>query len=264
MSVSWSAAQYIKFERERTRPASDLVASIPTVAAQRVVDVGCGPGNSTKVLAERYPGAEVTAIDSSPAMCAEARQRLAQARIQARVVERDLEDWDEGSWDVILSNAVLQWVPNHAQLLPRLIGRLTPGGSLAVQMPDNLDEPAQRLMLDVARRPPWAARLAHAAGARTEIQHPEWYFDLLHPLVDRVDVWRTTYYHTLPGHDALVEWFKGSGLRPFLQPITPSEQASFLAEYRAALEVAYPMRTSGRVLLAFPRLFFVASLNVAQ
>jgi trans-aconitate 2-methyltransferase len=255
--MDWSAAQYTKFESERTRPVRDLVAAIPTLVARHIVDLGCGPGNSTEVIAARYPDARVAAVDSSPDMCREARRRLPHVQVE----EGDIERWDSDiRWDVIVSNAALQWVPDHARLVPRLASRLAPDGSLAIQMPDNLAEPAQVLMREVAASPRWTARLRWADEAPTTIGPAEWYFDLLRGMCARVDVWRTTYHHHLPGGiDDLVEWFKGTGLRPFLQPLDAREQAAYLAEYTAALAAAYPTRADGSVLLPFPRLFIVAT-----
>jgi trans-aconitate 2-methyltransferase len=146
------------------------------------------------------------------------------------------------------------------RLLPRLAARLAPGGSLAVQMPDNLDEPAHRLMRQAAADGPWAAKPAGAAGMRTGMGTPDWYYGVLRPHYSRVDVWRTTYHHVLPGGaDAVVEWFKGSGLRPFLAPLDEAERAEYLRRYRAGVADAHPALPDGAVLLPFPRLFIVAT-----
>ncbi|WP_150644736.1 methyltransferase domain-containing protein, partial [Pseudomonas fluorescens] len=145
--MSWSAKQYVAFEDERTRPARDLLAAVPTVQAHSVIDIGCGPGNSTELLAARFPNAVVRGLDSSPDMIEAARKRLPNVQFDTVAIER----WDEpGPFDVILANAVLQWVPDHSTLLPSLVARLAPGGSLAIQMPDNLDQPAHRLMRETA------------------------------------------------------------------------------------------------------------------
>ena len=164
--MSWSAKQYVAFEDERTRPVRDLLGALPPIDARTVIDVGCGPGNSTEVLAARYPQARISGTDSSADMIAAARQRL--PKIQFEV--QDLRDWqDAGPFDVILANAVLQWVPHHETLLPALIEKLAPGGALAVQMPDNLDEPAHRLMREIAVAGPWAAKLKKSAEARAPL-----------------------------------------------------------------------------------------------
>jgi len=235
----------------------DLLAAVPGQAAAAAIDLGCGPGNSTELLVQRFPDAEVTGLDSSPDMITAARARLPQLRFQVA----DIATWDAaGPFDAILANAVLQWLPDHAGLLPRLAAKLAPGGSLAVQMPDNLDEPAHRIMREVAANGPWAAKLAAAAGMRASMGTPDWYYVLLRPHCTRVDVWRTTYHHSLAGGaDAVVEWFKGSSLRPFLAPLDAVEQAGFLAEYRSRVASAYPALADGSVLLPFPRLFLVGT-----
>lgn len=254
--MSWSAEQYVAFENERTRPVRDLLAALPRTEVRRAIDIGCGPGNSTEVLAALFPAAQISGFDTSPDMIDAARQRLPRLRFDVA----SIEDWnDRGPFDVMLANAVLQWVPDHARLLPRLIGRLTPGGSLAVQMPDNLNETAHRLMREVALAGPWAAKLAASAGVRTPIEGAAWYYGLLRSLCARVNVWRTTYYHPLANAAAIVEWFKGSGLRPFLAPLEEAERAAYLERYRAALEQAFEVCVDGRVLLPFPRQFIVAT-----
>jgi trans-aconitate 2-methyltransferase len=255
--MSWSARQYVAFEDERTRPARDLLAAIPLAEARSVIDIGCGPGNSTELLVQRFPGAGVSGLDSSADMIEAARKRLPQLQFEVG----DIDQWaDEGRFDVIFANAVLQWVPDHAALLPALAGRLSSGGSLAIQMPDNLNEPSHRLMREVAANGPWASKLAGAAGQRTDMASASDYFSMLRPHCARVDVWRTTYHHQLTGGAAgVVEWFKGSGLIPFLNPLSEAEQAAFLEQYQARVEEAYPALADGSVLLPFPRLFIVAT-----
>ncbi|RKH64028.1 trans-aconitate 2-methyltransferase [Corallococcus interemptor] len=255
--MDWSAAQYTRFEDERNRPIRDLLARIPTAEVKRAADLGCGPGNSTELLRARFPAAAVTGMDSSPDMLTAARKRLPDVRFDAG----DIATWsDPGPYDVILANAVLQWVPDHATLLPALLHKLTPGGSLAVQMPDNLDEPSHRLMRDTASEGPWADKLKGAANARTERQDASWYYRVLREAGATVDLWRTTYFHPLTGGaSAVVEWFKGSGLRPFLEPLDAGEKTDFLARYQSAIARAYPALPDGTVLLPFPRLFLIAT-----
>ena len=254
--MTWSAAQYVKFEQERTRPVRDLVQRIPSGEAVSAADIGCGPGNSTEVLRDRYPRARIVGLDSSPDMIEAARERLPDIAFEVA----DIREWrPKEPFDVILANAVLQWVPDHETLLPGLIGKLKPGGALAAQMPDNLDEPSHRLMGEVASDGPWAAKLEEAASARAERHVAQWYFQLLRPHATHVDVWRTTYFHPLAGAHAIVEWLKGTGLRPFLDPLEKSEREAFLARYVEAIARAYPAEADGTVLLPFPRLFVVAT-----
>ncbi|HEY2131775.1 MAG TPA: trans-aconitate 2-methyltransferase [Acetobacteraceae bacterium] len=254
--MSWSPSQYLKFEDERTRPVRDLVAAIPTRQAVHAVDLGCGPGNSTEILLARYPAAMLTGVDNAADMLAAAGRRLpAQAFEQA-----DIATWQPaGSCDVILANASLHWVPNHDTLLPRLVRALSTGGSLAVQMPDNLTEPSHLAMREVAQSGPWTARLGEAAGDRSEVGTVSWYYALLKPHSARVDIWRTIYHHVLSDIDGIVEWFKGSGLRPYLSRLDETEQAAFLGSYRERIAAAYPVQQDGSVLLPFPRLFMVAT-----
>jgi trans-aconitate 2-methyltransferase len=254
--MSWSAAQYVKFEQERTRPVRDLVARIPLPHVKSAADIGCGPGNSTEVLRERYPQARIVGLDSSPDMIDAARRRLPDVAFEVA----DIRDWrPKEPPDVILGNAVLQWIPDHEALFPALMAQLGPGGALAVQMPDNLDEPSHRLMREVASDGPWAAKLKYAAAARVARHSAGWYFQLLRPHASHVDIWRTTYFHPLAGAPAIVEWLKGTGLRPFLDPLEESEREAFLARYEQAIAKAYPAEADGTVLLPFPRLFVVAT-----
>ncbi len=260
--VAWSARQYQQFEDERTRPARDLLAALPVLDARLAIDIGCGPGNSTELLAARFPRATVSGIDTSADMIEAARKRLPALRFEIA----DIAQWAhvdaapaQDSFDVILANAVLQWVPRHAELFPALIAKLARGGALAVQMPDNLSEPAHRLMRELAAAAPWSDKLAAAAAARALVEGADWYYRLLRSSCAKVDVWRTTYYHPLAGGEhAVVDWFKGSGLRPFLEPLDEVERAAYLVRYAAAVKSAYPPLPDGTVLLPFPRLFIVA------
>jgi len=251
--MTWSAQQYARFEDERTRPVRDLVAAIPRADVRTAVDLGCGPGNSTEALAARYPAAAIRGFDSSEDMIRAARERLPSIAFELA----DIADWRASApVDVILANASLQWLPDHARLYPRLVAQLAEGGCLAVQTPDNLAEPAHRIARETAAQGPWSGKLAQTA-------HPDrhdaaWYYALLKPLCAKVDVWRTTYFHPLRDHDAIVEWFKGSALRPYLAPLDEHERQAFLAAYRRGIAAAYPSLPDGTTLLPFPRLFLVA------
>ncbi|MEX5584410.1 trans-aconitate 2-methyltransferase [Pseudomonas lurida] len=252
--MTWSAKQYKMFEQQRTRPVRDLVAAIPNTEVRTAVDLGCGPGNSTEVLAQRFPHAHITGMDSSDDMLVDARKRLPALNFELA---------DIGAWrpaqacDVILANASLQWLPDHATLYPRLVQQLTPGGTLAVQTPDNLDQPAHRLAREVAADGPWSAKIG--AVKHNERHTASYYYELLSPHCSTVDVWRTIYLHPLADHAAVVEWFKASALRPFLAPLTDSEKAAFLQAYQARITQAYPALADGTVLLPFPRLFIIAT-----
>ena len=249
--ASWSDTQYLMFASERTRPARELLARVPVRSAQRVVDLGCGPGNSTALLRERWPSAALTGVDSSAEMLRRARQDLPGV------------DWicaDAKSFtvaepvDVLFSNALLQWLPDHASLLPALLAQVDLGGALAVQVPFNFSEPSHRLMRETPG--PWASR---TAGVRlhSPVQSPAFYYDLLARGAASVDIWQTTYEHVMPDVAAIVEWVKGTGLRPYLDVLGPEERTAYLEAYARGLDAAYPPRGDGRRLFSFPRLFIV-------
>jgi trans-aconitate 2-methyltransferase len=251
----WNARQYLRFEDERTRPSRDLLAQVPLKDARLVFDLGCGPGNSTELLVERFPQARVIGLDSSPEMLRQARARLPGCTF----IEADLATWQPDTpADLLFANAVFQWVPDHPAVLRRLLEALPRAGVLAVQMPDNTNEPALALMGDVARQGPWAGKPAMAQASRADLPTPEEYYDLLKPLCERVDVWHTAYNHVMGGPEAIVEWFKGSGLRPFISALDSGMREEFLAAYTAAIARHYKRRFDGKMLLKFPRLFLVA------
>lgn len=253
MTEDWNPALYLAFEDERTRPPRDLLARVPLSRPRRVIDLGCGPGNSTELLAQRWPDAEVIGVDNSPAMLEQARARLPGLRFELA----DLASWTppEGT-DLLFANAVFQWVPDHLDVLARLLDKLPLGGVLAVQMPDNVTEPSHLLMEEAAAAGPWAARIAGAA--RDVLPAVAAYYDRLAPLARQVDIWHTLYNHPLAGPAAIADWFRSTGLRTYLAPLDEAEREAFLADYTARLAKAYPARVDGKVLLRFPRLFIVA------
>lgn len=252
----WNPALYMKFEDERTRAARDLLAQVPLGAAARVYDLGCGPGNSTELLVRRFSGARVVGVDTSEAMLEIARSRSPDAQF----VKQDIADWaPEAPADLIFANAALQFLPDHHTLFARLMSQLAPGGCLAVQMPDNMREISHALMRMVSADGPWAPRLVPIAKTRAVISGLEDYYEWLRPHSARLDLWRTTYVHPLDGPQGVVDWFAGSGLRPFLDALSDEEAVQFLARYRRELADAYERQSDGAILLAYPRLFIVAS-----
>ncbi len=254
MPTDWNPALYRRFEEERTRPALELLARVPLTVAKTVFDLGCGPGNSTELLVARFSSAHVVGTDTSEAMLESARERLPNCRFELS----DVATWQPATPpDLIFANAVLQWLPGHEALFTRLFSLLAPGGVLAVQIPDNLDEPSHRAMREVAALPRFAHEL-QAANARLPILSAAAYYDLLAVSAANVDVWRTTYLHRMDSPAAIVEWLRATGLRPFFELLSDAERADFLREYEARMAEAYPARADGRRLLAFPRLFIVA------
>lgn len=253
--LDWNPALYRRYEDERTRPAQELLARVPHPAPTHVVDLGCGPGNSTELLAERYPQARVTGIDNSEAMLASARERLPGVDF----AWGDIAQWAPAAApDLIYANAALQWVAGHETLIPRLFASLAPGGVLAIQMPDNRQEPTHRLMREVAAEAPWREPIGDAERLRTDLLGAGAYYDLLAPQAARVDVWHTVYQHPMASAGAIVEWVRSTGLKPYIDPLDAGLRESFLAAYERRIDGAYPVRADGKRLLAFPRLFIVA------
>lgn len=256
--LDWNPALYRRYEDERTRPAQDLLARVPLTEAARVVDLGCGPGNSTELLVRRFPGAAVIGTDNSEAMLVSARERLPQAQFELSDIATWVPASREAAPDLIYANAALQWVPDHAALIPRLFAALAPGGVLAIQMPDNRQEPTHRLMRAVAAEAPWVEAIGDADKLRTELLGIAGYYDLLAPLAAQLDVWHTIYQHPMASAAAIVEWVRGTGLKPFVDRLPAELQAGYLAEYERRIDTAYAPRADGKRLLAFPRLFIVA------
>jgi trans-aconitate 2-methyltransferase len=252
--MGWQPERYLAFDDHRTRPAADLLARVPLAAPERVVDLGCGPGNSTALLTERWPEATVVGVDSAPTMLASARER----GIAADWIEADIASWTpDAPVDLLFSNAALQWLPDHQTLLPRLRDHLRPGGVLALQMPRNFQAPSHALMRDLAARAPWAARLDGVLRAEP-VGSPAWYHDLLAPHAAALEIWQTEYLHALDGEDPVLRWTEATALRPVLQTLDERGAAAFKQAYAARLREAYPTRPDGRTLFPFQRLFIVA------
>ena len=258
--ASWDPGQYLKFADHRLRPALDLMGRVPLENPQVIYDLGCGSGNVTRILADRWPAAAVVGVDNSPEMLAQAR--VTPARVQWQ--HGDLADWQPDSpVSLLYSNAVIQWLPDHQELIPRLWSRLPPGGCLAVQAPMSWDMPSHRLMRDtladggVGAKPIGSAELRGAVGHRW-LHDPDFYYDLLAPESAHLDVWTTEYQHALTGHDAVFEWVTGTSLRPILKGLDDADREVYRDEYRRRLNRAYPRRADGVTRYPFRRLFFVA------
>jgi trans-aconitate 2-methyltransferase len=253
--MCWIPERYLAFGDHRTRPAADLLARVALAAPARVADLGCGPGNSTALLCARWPEAEVLGIDASPEMLAAARA----SGPPARWLEADIASWTpEAPYDLLYSNAVLQWLPDHAALVPRLLGALAAGGVLALQMPRNFAARSHELLRAIADEGPWAERLAPRV-LRAPVAAPEWYYDLLAPLAAALDIWESEYLQVLEGDDPVLRWTRATALRPVIETLGADEQARFEEEYGRRLRVAYPRRADGRTLFPFRRLFIVAT-----
>ena len=297
---SWNPQQYLMFADHRLRPAQDLLARIPLSRPAAVYDLGCGSGNVTRLLAQRWPNAAITGVDNSPEMLAQAQAQSATAAdadtgappssvIQSataadtgataspvtqtaggvaaasiRWQQGDLADWQpDAAPDLLYSNAVIQWVPDHRTLVPRLWDLLPAGGCLAVQAPLSWDMLSHRIMRQTLAdggpggAPLGTPELRRAVGNRW-VQDADFYYDLLAPQAAHLDVWTTEYQHILTGADPVLEWVTGTGLRPILNGLDDGDRARYRDEYRRRLNAAYPRREDGSTLYPFRRLFFVA------
>jgi trans-aconitate 2-methyltransferase len=253
--AAWDPAQYLRFERERTQPCRDLVARVELADPRRIVDLGCGPGNSTSVLRARWPSAQVTGVDRSAEMLSVARGHDP----AVQWVAADIDRWtSDAPVDLLFSNAALHWVPDHAHQFPRLFAQVAPGGAFAVQMPANDREPYQ-LAADRLRASGEWREFFPPDPADRPLAAPEFYHDVLAPLARRVDQWDTRYLHVFPSPADIVEWTLGTGLRPTLARLPDDAQRDrFLAEYRREVARAYAPRPDGQVLFPFLRRFLIA------
>jgi trans-aconitate 2-methyltransferase len=253
-SPSWDPEQYLKFERERTLPCRDLVARIELPSPTSIIDLGCGPGNSTSVLAENWPSSKLVGLDNSEKMLESARK----SGVRADWVLADMSKWvPERPFDLVVSNAALQWLVNQEHQVPRLFMSVSPGGAFAFQVPSGHGEWAKALK-EVAESDAWRGRFSpNLVDLRTH--DLRFYYDLLSPMSSRVDMWETEYIHVFPGPESIVEWTTGTAVRPMLDRLADEEERrSFVADYSAAVARAYGRGPDGKVLFPFLRRFLVA------
>jgi len=257
----WDPAQYGKFADARLRPALELLGRVPLAQAAEVADLGCGTGEVTTALALRFPEARVTGIDHSPQMIAKARELDG----DITWVEGDASTWaPQAPVDLIYSNAALHWIHDHQELLPRLASHLAPGGCLAVQMPLSREQSSHRLMVEVLREgradgSPYADEELTASMERRWVLSTAEYHGILAPHCAELDLWTTEYLQVLEGEDPVLEWVRGTGLRPVLNALAGEAREEYLAKYSARLRAAYPPDAAGRTLYPFRRLFLVAT-----
>ncbi|MGB6877325.1 MAG: methyltransferase domain-containing protein [Candidatus Acidiferrales bacterium] len=311
--AGWNPDQYLKFSGERTQPCRDLASRISIPQVRTVIDLGCGPGNSTQVLAERWPEAQITALDSDTAMI----NAAIESNGRGRWIVGDIAKWAAGQppnaaaeksaeaaaqkpadaapqtvpagssenesvsvsgnapvgtperpsegaanneqYDVVFSNAALQWLPDHSTLYPQLFSHVAPGGALAIQIPSSFDRPAHRLLREMAASLAWRKWFPSGRVRNWHAQDSEFYYDVLAPLASRVDLWQTEYFHVLPNAEAVVEWYRGTGMRPYLTAIgEDADRDKFLAEYTEKIRTAYTSRPDGSILFPFLRIFLIA------
>lgn len=256
MTTTWDPQQYLRFADERLRPAMELMARIPLEDPAVVCDLGCGTGNVTRLLSQRWPHALVTGIDSSPAMLAEAQGRESGESMVWR--QADIQDWrPDNPPDLIFSNAALHWLDDHGGLFSRLTKSLVQGGVLAVQMPRNFEAPSHTAIAWTVRSGPWKDRLTPLLRPNP-VADPPFYYDLLAPLVRKLDIWETVYLQVFSGDDPVVEWVRGTALRPFLAALDEDMREDFLAAYGERVRANYPRRIDGTTLYPMRRQFLVA------
>lgn len=253
--MKWNANQYLKFERERTQPSLDLISRIPLNAPKKIVDIGCGPGNSTQRLRERFPGAALTGIDASEEMIKNASARFPDMNFLLCDASKDLPSLEK-DYDIVFSNACIQWVPDHPNLIKNMMALLKPGGVLAVQTPVNVEEPIHRIIAQTVAEEKWAPCFPRPR-VFYNLSVGE-YHDLLAGLTSRFSIWQITYYHVMQSHQDIMEWYRGTGLRPYLAALDQEKAQLFEAEVFQKVVSAYPVQSNGNILFPFPRLFFTA------
>jgi len=251
----WNSELYLRFFDERTRPAVELLSAVYLNSPKHIIDIGCGPGNSTAVLSERFPGAEIIGVDNSVDMIAKARLLHPELSFDIFDVSGDLSPYAE-SFDVVFSNACIQWIPDHRNLLPRLMSLLTEGGTLAVQIPVNYNEPVHRVIRETATSPKW--RDNFSAQRSIPVLSVSQYFNILSDISSDFRLWETVYYHRMPDHRAILDWVSATGLRPYLLQLNDGDRSAFESDILSALREVYNVEPCGEIIFPFPRLFFTA------
>ena len=254
MSTTWNPDLYLRFQPERTQASIDLVSRIKLDSPATIIEIGCGPGNSTSVLASRWPSSVLTGVDSSEEMVARASQDYPDwLWIHADV--RDLPS--EPTYDLVFSNATLQWIPDHEALIPHIYGMIRGVGAFAVQIPLFEGMPVRQAIAIVATRSPWRALMSNIASL--VVHEAGFYYDLLTPVARSIVIWQTAYVHEMESHASIVEMMKSTALRPYLERIdVESDRDLFLMEVTDEVAAFYPTQRNGRVLFPFNRLFFIA------
>jgi trans-aconitate 2-methyltransferase len=255
MDTTWNPDLYLKFRKERTQPSVDLVARIELANPESIIDIGCGPGNSTRVLWERWPDSQVLGLDSSPPMIDKAsaeypgrRWKLGDAR----------ELPPDESFDLVFSNATIQWIPDHTRLIPHLVQLVRPGGALAVQIPLYREMPVYDVIATVSAAPRWKQQM-EGCDERWTFHGMGHYYDLVAPMTRTVSMWQTWYAHEMESHQSIVQMMSSTGMRQFLDRLGgEDDKAAFSREVLAGLREAYPEQKNGRVLYPFKRLFWIA------
>lgn len=254
--TDWSANQYTKFIKERTQPAIDLANKITLSNPRKIIDIGCGPGNSTRVLADKFNDAYIVGADNSQNMLDKAKSLNPDLNFMLFDASRDFTDIKE-RFDVVFSNACIQWIPTHRELIKNMMGILNDGGMLAVQTPMNYQEPIHLIIGELIKSRKWKNKFANPRLFHNLTQGE--YFDLLSEVTDDFSIWETVYCHRMPSHESIIEWYKGTGLRPYLNELSEHDAEEFEREVYNEVVKAYPIQSNGEIIFRFPRFFFTAT-----
>lgn len=254
--ADWNSKQYLKFKNERTQPAMDLVNRLNLDQPQKIIDIGCGPGNSTRVLKDRYPEAYILGVDNSEDMIASARKSHSDLDFEMCDVSKDLNLLDK-KFDIVFSNACIQWIPDHPRLIKELLGLLNPQGILAVQIPNNFKEPIHRIIQEVSTSSKWKGCFDVGRVFYTLTQSE--YFDTLSEVSQEFALWETIYYHVMDSHQAILEWYRATGLKPYLDVLNDEMKQAFEKDVMERIIKQYPAQKNGKIIFRFPRLFFTAN-----
>ncbi|MFR5875775.1 MAG: methyltransferase domain-containing protein [Eubacterium sp.] len=253
----WNSKQYLKFEKQRTQPSIDLAMHLNIESPKKILDIGCGPGNSTNVLSQRFKDAYILGVDSSENMIKSAKEKYPDIRFEICDAANDLNKLDN-DFDIVFSNACIQWIPDHKKLLPDMMKRLKKGGVLAIQTPLQYKQKIRKIISSVAQTQRWSSKFNFAASRVFYNLMPAEYYDILAEISDDFDMWETTYYHRMPSHQSLIDWYKGTGLRPYLNQLNDADKIEFEKDIFEEVKRAYPVQENGEIIFAFPRLFFTA------
>ena len=250
----WNAKQYLRFSKERTLPATDLVHRIELTKPKHILDIGCGPGNSTSELKKRWPKAQVIGIDSSLDMITTASASYPDMEFKLVDAAKDLSTITD-RYDIVFSNACLQWIPDHPRIFSEMMDLLNDGGVLAIQIPVNFSEPIHKVIQQVVHKDKWAELLQY--NRELDFLSEEEYHDLLAQVTSDFSMWKTIYMHRMPSYDAIMDWYRQTGLRPYLQRLSEENQAKLEAEVLAGIKDEYPLQKNGEIIFRFPRLFML-------
>ena len=251
----WDSNQYLKFNSERTQPAIDLLMKVKANNLNKIIDIGCGPGNSTAILKQYFSDADIMGVDSSVDMIENAKKTYPDDKFMLLDVQKDIDQLDN-NYDLIFSNACLQWISNHEVFIPQLFELLNVNGALAVQIPMNGNAPLYKVVRNIVGNSKWNIDFRKLESNKT--LEPDQYFNILSKLTDTFDIWETTYYHRMKSHDDLINWIKGTMLRPYLNQMDVSKQMEFLSEVKEQTKEVYPIQENGEIIFHFRRFFFVA------